>query len=192
MQPLSPASRFRRSRRLGRATSCVRSTIRMRPEIRVNIALRAASPAARRVRRARDRARALSPSRGDRRDRGPARPRRARSRGRRFRARAARSDRVSEFFAGIDGGQSSTIAVIGDETRQASSDAATAGPADEIGAGAGSTRLRDALRDALADALPRCGPSDEAHDRGDRRRSQRIRRPRLRRAAEARGATRSC
>jgi len=55
------------------------------------------------------------------------------------------------LFAGIDGGQSGTQAVIGDEERVLARGAA--GPADEIGADASSTRLRDALENALIDAL---------------------------------------
>ena len=56
------------------------------------------------------------------------------------------------LFAGIDAGQSSTTAAI------AGSDGTIiargyAGPADEIGATAESTRLRDALEGALADAI---------------------------------------
>lgn len=56
------------------------------------------------------------------------------------------------LFAGIDGGQSSTIAVIGDESGRVLS-RGKAGAADEVAQGAGSTRLRDALRGALFDAL---------------------------------------
>jgi glucosamine kinase len=55
------------------------------------------------------------------------------------------------LFAGIDGGQSGTTAVIGDETRVLAR--GHSGPADEIGAGPDSTRLRDALEGALANAL---------------------------------------
>lgn len=55
------------------------------------------------------------------------------------------------FFAGIDGGQSSTVAVIGDATGRILG-RGKAGPADETGAGASSTRLRDALNDALESA----------------------------------------
>jgi N-acetylglucosamine kinase-like BadF-type ATPase len=55
------------------------------------------------------------------------------------------------LFAGIDGGQSSTVAVIGDEHGRVLA-RGVAGPADEIGQGNESTRLRDALRDALEDA----------------------------------------
>ncbi len=56
------------------------------------------------------------------------------------------------LFAGIDAGQSSTTAAI------AGADGRTiafgyAGPADEVGAGVRSTRLRDALEGALADAV---------------------------------------
>lgn len=55
------------------------------------------------------------------------------------------------LYAGIDGGQTATMAVIGDETRVLARGAA--GPADEIGATSDSTRLRDALEGALANAL---------------------------------------
>jgi glucosamine kinase len=55
------------------------------------------------------------------------------------------------LYAGIDGGQTATMAVIGDETRVLARGAA--GPADEIGATHDSTRLRDALEGALANAL---------------------------------------
>lgn len=64
------------------------------------------------------------------------------------------------FFAGIDGGQSSTVAVIGDESRRVVARGA-AGPADEVAQGAESTRLRDALSGAIADALAQGGlPAD--------------------------------
>ncbi len=55
------------------------------------------------------------------------------------------------FFVGIDGGQSSTVAVIGDEQGRILG-RGRAGPADEIGAGSDSTRLRDALHGAIDDA----------------------------------------
>jgi len=47
------------------------------------------------------------------------------------------------LFAGIDGGQSTTTAAIGDGTRVLAR--GRGGPADEVGAGPDSTRLRDAL-----------------------------------------------
>lgn len=53
-----------------------------------------------------------------------------------------------KLFAGIDGGQSSTVAVVADE-RGRILGRGTAGPADEIGAGKESTRLRDALHGAF-------------------------------------------
>jgi N-acetylglucosamine kinase-like BadF-type ATPase len=65
-----------------------------------------------------------------------------------------------KLFAGIDGGQSSTVAVIGDETGRVIA-RGSAGPADEVGQDAHSTRLREALRGALADALAQAGlPAD--------------------------------
>ena len=60
------------------------------------------------------------------------------------------------LVAGIDGGQSSTVAVVGDESGRVLG-RGTSGPSDEIGAGPESTRLRDALRSALDDALARAG-----------------------------------
>jgi N-acetylglucosamine kinase-like BadF-type ATPase len=62
------------------------------------------------------------------------------------------------LVAGIDGGQSSTVAVIGDERGRVLS-VGTAGPADEIGVGRDSTRLREALRGALDDACRRAALS---------------------------------
>ncbi|MBV9718802.1 MAG: hypothetical protein JOZ77_05755 [Candidatus Eremiobacteraeota bacterium] len=53
-----------------------------------------------------------------------------------------------KLFAGIDGGQSSTVAVIGDENGRVLG-RGVAGAADEIGAGRESTRLADALHDSL-------------------------------------------
>jgi N-acetylglucosamine kinase-like BadF-type ATPase len=61
-----------------------------------------------------------------------------------------------KYYAGIDGGQSSTTAVIGDETGRAVA-RGSAGPADEVAQDGSSTRLRDALRGALSDALARAG-----------------------------------
>lgn len=55
---------------------------------------------------------------------------------------------MSAYVAGIDGGQSSTEAAIGDE-RGRIVGRGSAGPADEVGAGADSSRLRDALAGAL-------------------------------------------
>lgn len=58
---------------------------------------------------------------------------------------------MNGLVAGIDGGQSSTVAVIADQTGRILG-RGTGGPADEIGVGKDSTRLRDALRGALEDA----------------------------------------
>lgn len=60
------------------------------------------------------------------------------------------------LVAGIDGGQSSTVAAIADENGRVIARGG-AGPADEIGADARSTRLHDALRDAVRDALRNAG-----------------------------------
>lgn len=56
------------------------------------------------------------------------------------------------YYAGIDGGQSSTDAVIADENGKILG-RGSAGPSDEVGQGPGSTRLHDALHDALSDAM---------------------------------------
>lgn len=65
-----------------------------------------------------------------------------------------------KIFAGIDGGQSSTVALIGNERGEVLG-RGVAGPADEVAQDAGSTRQRDALRDALTSALHVAGlPSD--------------------------------
>jgi N-acetylglucosamine kinase-like BadF-type ATPase len=67
------------------------------------------------------------------------------------------------LFAGIDGGQSSTTAAIGDGTRVLGR--GTSGPADEIGVAPDSTRLRDALESALVAALAAAElPSDARFD----------------------------
>ena len=56
------------------------------------------------------------------------------------------------YYAGIDGGQSSTRAVVGDSEGRVIA-RGSAGPADEVDQGPQSTKLRDALSGALADAL---------------------------------------
>jgi glucosamine kinase len=61
-----------------------------------------------------------------------------------------------KYVAGIDGGQSSTVAVVGDERGRILA-SGRAGPADEIGAELASSRLHDALRAALDDARARAG-----------------------------------
>lgn len=65
------------------------------------------------------------------------------------------------LFAGIDGGQSSTVAVVADE-RGRILGRGTAGPADEIGAGKESTRLRDALHGAFGAACADAGLPPES------------------------------
>ena len=60
------------------------------------------------------------------------------------------------LFAGIDGGQSSTLAAIGDERGRVLA-RGKAGPADEVAQGSESTRLHDALLAALHDALANAG-----------------------------------
>ncbi len=59
---------------------------------------------------------------------------------------------MTRLVAGIDGGQSSTAALVADERGRVLA-RGTAGPADEAGLHAGATSLRDALQGALADAL---------------------------------------
>ncbi|HEY6325679.1 MAG TPA: BadF/BadG/BcrA/BcrD ATPase family protein, partial [Candidatus Cybelea sp.] len=85
----------------------------------------------------------------------------ARSGGGRLCARAARAFYVTMLAAGIDGGQSSTVAVVGDENGRILG-RGTSGPSDEIGAGPESTRLRDALRSALDDAFAQAALPDGA------------------------------
>lgn len=60
------------------------------------------------------------------------------------------------LFAGIDGGQSGTQAVVADESGRILA-RGSAGPADEVGESADSTKLHDALSGALGDALERAG-----------------------------------
>jgi N-acetylglucosamine kinase-like BadF-type ATPase len=60
------------------------------------------------------------------------------------------------LFGGIDGGQSSTTAVVGDADGRVLG-RGSAGPADEVGCDARSTRLKDALEGALAAALDDAG-----------------------------------
>ena len=68
------------------------------------------------------------------------------------------------LFAGIDGGQSSTRAVVGTSDGQILGRGAVGG-ADEVGADPNSTRLRDALRGALSAAVANAGlPDDAAFD----------------------------
>lgn len=57
-----------------------------------------------------------------------------------------------KLFAGIDGGQSSTIAVVGDE-KGAILGRGVAGPCDEIGQAADSVRFAQALEGAISGAL---------------------------------------
>lgn len=61
-----------------------------------------------------------------------------------------------KYYAGIDAGQSGTAAVIGDENGRVLG-RGDAGPADEIGQDAYSTRMRDALRAAYENAARAAG-----------------------------------
>ncbi len=67
-----------------------------------------------------------------------------------------------KLYAGIDGGQTSTTAVVGDADGNVLG-RGVAGPADEVGCDATSTRLKDALEGAVAAAL------DDAKLPGDAR-----------------------
>ena len=59
---------------------------------------------------------------------------------------------MTRYFAGIDGGQSGTAAVVGDERGNVLG-RGDAGPADEVGESPASTRLRDAVEASLGAAL---------------------------------------
>jgi len=60
------------------------------------------------------------------------------------------------YYAGIDGGQSATHAVVCDDAGVVLG-RGVAGPADEVDATAASTRLRDAIEDSLRDAMAKAG-----------------------------------
>lgn len=66
------------------------------------------------------------------------------------------------YVAGIDGGQTSTAAVIADEHGRIAG-RGVAGPADEIGQGADSTRMHDALSGALRAACENAGLAAQTH-----------------------------
>jgi N-acetylglucosamine kinase-like BadF-type ATPase len=63
---------------------------------------------------------------------------------------------MTRLFAGVDGGQSATRAVVADE-RGAILGRGASGPCDEIGEGASSRRLADAVEAAVAGALRDAG-----------------------------------
>ncbi len=67
---------------------------------------------------------------------------------------------MSRYVVGIDGGQTSTVAVIGDESHRIVGRGRSGG-ADEVGLGRFSTRMRDSLQGAVDDAIATAGlPSD--------------------------------
>jgi glucosamine kinase len=65
-----------------------------------------------------------------------------------------------KYYAGIDGGQSTTKAVIADENGRILG-RGNAGPADEVDQNANSTRLHDALSAALEDAIAHANLSSD-------------------------------
>lgn len=67
-----------------------------------------------------------------------------------------------KYVAGIDGGQTTTAAAVGDE-RGRILGRGIAGPADEVGQGAASTRMRDALSNALRAACKDAGLDADTH-----------------------------
>ena len=71
---------------------------------------------------------------------------------------------MTGYVAGIDGGQTSTEAVIGDEHGRIVG-RGVAGPADELGEGPESNRLRGALADALEAARRDAGLPEALHYR---------------------------
>jgi N-acetylglucosamine kinase-like BadF-type ATPase len=68
---------------------------------------------------------------------------------------------MSDYFLGVDGGQSSTIAVIGDETGRIAG-WASAGPCNHVGAAEGRARFLRVMRECLSQAAARAGIHSEA------------------------------
>lgn len=66
------------------------------------------------------------------------------------------------YVAGIDGGQTSTVAVVGDERGRVVG-RGTAGPADEVGQGSSSTRMYVAMSGALRTACENAGLIVDTH-----------------------------
>lgn len=63
---------------------------------------------------------------------------------------------MSDYFLGVDGGQSSTVAVIGDETGRIAG-WASAGPCNHVGAMEGRAKFLRVMRECLAQAASRAG-----------------------------------
>ena len=63
---------------------------------------------------------------------------------------------MSEYFLGVDGGQSSTVAVIGDETGRIAA-WATAGPCNHVGAAEGRAKFLRVMGQCLSQAAARAG-----------------------------------
>jgi N-acetylglucosamine kinase-like BadF-type ATPase len=71
---------------------------------------------------------------------------------------------MSEYFLGVDGGQSSTVAVIGDETGRIAG-WATAGPCNHVGAAEGRTKFLRVMGQCLSQAAARAGFDSTARPR---------------------------
>ncbi len=63
---------------------------------------------------------------------------------------------MSDYFLGVDGGQSSTIAIIGDETGRIAG-WASAGPCNHVGAAEGRAKFLTVMRTCLSQAAGRAG-----------------------------------
>src|SRR3954454_5970880 len=80
----------------------------------------------------------------------------------RWRAQRRRAipDSMSDFFLGVDGGQSSTTAVIGDNSGRIVG-WASAGPCNHVGASEGRAKFLRVMRECLTQAAERSGLSTE-------------------------------
>ena len=63
---------------------------------------------------------------------------------------------MSEYFLGVDGGQSSTIAVIGDVNGHIAG-WASAGPCNHVGAAEGRAKFLRVMRECVSQAAARAG-----------------------------------
>jgi N-acetylglucosamine kinase-like BadF-type ATPase len=71
---------------------------------------------------------------------------------------------MSEYFLGVDGGQSSTIAVIGDESGRIAG-WVSAGPCNHVGASEGRAKFLRVMRECLSQAVARAGLDSELRPR---------------------------